>query len=106
MRMTDTDVAAREAETRRAEQARAILDNPLWAEIRARLDADIKRELLVAAIDDHQKLINLKLFAQAIGEVEHDLNRIATSGKLAADQLRRHYSTLERLAERFKSRRA
>jgi len=100
--MSDTDVAAREAETRRAEQARAILDNPLWGEVKAQIDRGIMVELTKAAINDHQQLVHLKLFKQAIDAFEASLERTATTGKLAAESLRRHYSAIEKITERFK----
>ncbi len=99
MRLNETDLVKNQSEVRRAEQARAILDNPLWGEIRAKPDASLKETLLKAPIDDHKALVHLKLFAQAIGEFEHELTRISTTGKLADAALREHHSTLQRMAD-------
>lgn len=99
MRLNESELIKNQAEVRRAEQARAILDNPLWAETKAQVDAKIMAELTRAAINDHAQLVHLKLFKQAMEAFEVSLNHTANTGKLADAALRQHHSMIEKFKQ-------
>lgn len=93
MRLTDEQVASAQVEVEQGMQALALIDNKVWAQIRTSIDDEIMLELLKTPIDDHRKLVNLKLFKQSMVAVETRLRDLVGTGKLAGESLRLHYET-------------
>lgn len=67
----------------RAESARQILDNPLFAEALAALDADLARQRQSASITDSALHARLIIAEQVRGKFEAYLRRVLQDGEIA-----------------------
>ncbi len=100
MRLTPEQVTSAQHEIEQGQYAAQITDNPIWTRLRSEIDEDIRKELLLSAIDDHQKLVNIKLFAQAMAAMEAKIRHLVNSGKLAGESLRLHYEAEQSAGDR------
>jgi hypothetical protein len=75
---------ARDLELRRAEQARRLLDDPLFREAFAALESRLQEQWLTTAEDAASERERLWLSLRLLRQVRGYLQDIVTTGKLAA----------------------
>ena len=98
--MTQPDQARFRHDISRAEQARALLDNALLAEVFATLERSYVEAWRSTLVDDAPAREKLFLAVNIIGKVRDQLARLVADGALADLELKQLADDIVRTAER------
>lgn len=101
--MDDKDKAARHHEVARGDQARAILDNPLYSESFEAVERELMTRWKTDASLTAEGRERVFLMVTLLGQARQALTTTMQTGKMAAIQLQQERSRRERLATGLRS---
>lgn len=89
-----------ESEERRGEEARRLLDDPLYREAFTAIEQRIVDQLALAATTPEQA-VELRHLLVALRKVNQYLANVLTTGTMAAMEINRQATLAERIKQRF-----
>ncbi len=100
--MTEDEEVQLKREMSRGQQARELLEHPMFVEAFDKVRSGILQSWEASPIRDEDGQRTLRLMLKVLGDVRKNIEEVAQTGKIAMIQREQEITRLERMKQRFR----